>query len=186
MAGVHRGARECGRLTTRGARAAGRPHEAHRRALAGRRKRSLLEGSHLCVHSSAFALGLDRWPQRADGPSVLRRWINLIRAFAQELVGLQPEAILTGGTPVTAAVQRETRTIPIVFVGASIQIQNDAYFFPNLPPLAATSPALWKQRWRASGWSCSRRSPPALSGSRPCLIPTRSPLSEDISYPRSR
>jgi putative ABC transport system substrate-binding protein len=31
------------------------------------------------------------------------------------LVGLQPDIILTSGTPATAAVQRETRTIPIVF-----------------------------------------------------------------------
>jgi putative ABC transport system substrate-binding protein len=47
------------------------------------------------------------------------RWtggdINRIRALAQELVGLQPDIIVTHGTPVTAAVQRETRTIPIVF-----------------------------------------------------------------------
>jgi putative ABC transport system substrate-binding protein len=35
------------------------------------------------------------------------------------LVGLQPDIILTGGTPPTAAVQRETRTIPIVFVNVS-------------------------------------------------------------------
>jgi putative ABC transport system substrate-binding protein len=47
------------------------------------------------------------------------RWagdINRIRALAQELVGLQPDIILTHGTPATVAVQRETRTIPIVFV----------------------------------------------------------------------
>jgi putative ABC transport system substrate-binding protein len=31
------------------------------------------------------------------------------------LVGLQPDIILTGGTPATAALQQETRTIPIVF-----------------------------------------------------------------------
>jgi putative tryptophan/tyrosine transport system substrate-binding protein len=47
------------------------------------------------------------------------RWygdeINRMRALAQELVGLQPAIILTGGTPATIAVQRETRTIPIVF-----------------------------------------------------------------------
>jgi putative ABC transport system substrate-binding protein len=42
---------------------------------------------------------------------------NRIRALAQELVGLQPDIILTN-TASTAAVQRETRTIPIVFVGA--------------------------------------------------------------------
>jgi putative ABC transport system substrate-binding protein len=40
---------------------------------------------------------------------------NRIRALAHELVGLQPDIILTGGTPATVAVQRETRTIPIVF-----------------------------------------------------------------------
>jgi putative ABC transport system substrate-binding protein len=47
------------------------------------------------------------------------RWsggdINRTRALAREIVGLEPDIILAGGTPVTAAVQRETRTIPIVF-----------------------------------------------------------------------
>jgi putative ABC transport system substrate-binding protein len=39
-----------------------------------------------------------------------------MRALAQELVGLQPDIILTNGnTPATVAVLRETRTIPIVF-----------------------------------------------------------------------
>ena len=46
------------------------------------------------------------------------RWtgadINRIRALAQELVGLQPDIIMTQGTPPTAALQQETRTIPIV------------------------------------------------------------------------
>jgi putative ABC transport system substrate-binding protein len=48
-----------------------------------------------------------------------RRWAggdsNLIRALAQELVGLQPDIILTDSTPSSVALQRETRTIPIVF-----------------------------------------------------------------------
>jgi putative ABC transport system substrate-binding protein len=44
---------------------------------------------------------------------------NRIRALAQELVGLQPDIILAGGDPVTAAIQRETRTIPIVFTGVA-------------------------------------------------------------------
>src|SRR6516165_4685987 len=51
-----------------------------------------------------------RWPG-ADA--------NRIRALAQELVGLQPDIILTGGTPETVALQRETRTIPIVFAAVS-------------------------------------------------------------------
>jgi putative ABC transport system substrate-binding protein len=51
------------------------------------------------------------------------RWgggdINRIRALAQELVGLQPDIILAHVTPATVALQRETRTIPIVFVEVS-------------------------------------------------------------------
>src|SRR6516165_8312630 len=51
------------------------------------------------------------------------RWagddISRIRAFAQELVGLQPDIILVNGTQTTATLQRETRTIPIVFVNVS-------------------------------------------------------------------
>src|SRR5262249_2571177 len=48
------------------------------------------------------------------------RWaggdINRTRALAQELVGLQPDIILASTTQATVAIQRETRTIPIVFV----------------------------------------------------------------------
>ncbi len=45
--------------------------------------------------------------------------INRIRALAQELVGLQPDIIVTIGTPTTVAVQQETRTIPIVFANVA-------------------------------------------------------------------
>jgi putative ABC transport system substrate-binding protein len=41
--------------------------------------------------------------------------INRLRALAQELVGLKPDIILAYGTLATLALQRETRTIPIVF-----------------------------------------------------------------------
>ena len=59
----------------------------------------------------------------ADGRNVRidLRWasgdIDRIRALAQELVGLQPDIILATSTVATAALQRETRTIPIVFAG---------------------------------------------------------------------
>ena len=45
--------------------------------------------------------------------------INRIRALAQELVGLQSDIIVAAGTPGTVALQRETRTIPIVMVNAA-------------------------------------------------------------------
>jgi ABC-type uncharacterized transport system substrate-binding protein len=40
---------------------------------------------------------------------------NRIRALAQELVGLQPDIIVTNGSVAIVALQRETLTIPIVF-----------------------------------------------------------------------
>jgi putative ABC transport system substrate-binding protein len=53
------------------------------------------------------------------------RWagddINRMRPLAQELVGLQPDIIVTNGTPATVALQRETQTIPIVFAGVVAQ-----------------------------------------------------------------
>jgi putative ABC transport system substrate-binding protein len=51
------------------------------------------------------------------------RWpgddINRTRALAQELVGSQPDMIVTSGTVATVAVQRETQTIPIVFASVA-------------------------------------------------------------------
>ena len=44
---------------------------------------------------------------------------NRVRALAQELVGLQPDIILAGGTSATIPLQRETRTIPVVFVNVT-------------------------------------------------------------------
>jgi putative tryptophan/tyrosine transport system substrate-binding protein len=59
----------------------------------------------------------------AEGRNLLieTRWgggsdVTRARTFSKELVALQPDVILAQGTPVTAALQRETRTIPIVFV----------------------------------------------------------------------
>jgi putative ABC transport system substrate-binding protein len=96
--------------------AARRPGTAHRSALPVRRKRSPGEGFLRPFTQALAGLG---W---ADGRNVRLdlRWhggdINRIRALAQELVGLQPDIIVTTGTAATAALQRETRTIPVVFV----------------------------------------------------------------------
>jgi putative ABC transport system substrate-binding protein len=47
------------------------------------------------------------------------RWapaqIDLMRAFAKELVDLRPDVILSNSTPATAALKHETATVPIVF-----------------------------------------------------------------------
>src|SRR5258708_4170020 len=50
---------------------------------------------------------------------------NRIRALAQELVGLQPDILLADSIPATAAVQRETRTIPIVVMNVGDPVTSD-------------------------------------------------------------
>jgi putative ABC transport system substrate-binding protein len=55
---------------------------------------------------------------------------NRMRTLAQELVGVRPHIIVTDSTPPTAAVQRETRTIPIVFAIAADPVASG--FVPKL------------------------------------------------------
>src|SRR6202047_2537044 len=57
--------------------------------------------------------------------------IDLMRIFAKGLIDLRPDVILANTTPVTAALQRETRTIPIVFVIVSDPV--GAGFVAGLP-----------------------------------------------------
>jgi putative ABC transport system substrate-binding protein len=40
---------------------------------------------------------------------------DLLHTFAKELIGLQPDVLLASSTPTTAALARETQTIPIIF-----------------------------------------------------------------------
>jgi putative tryptophan/tyrosine transport system substrate-binding protein len=60
-----------------------------------------------------------------DGRSIRidHRWaagsVDRMRLFARELVDLNPDALVTISTPATAALQAETRTIPIVFAWVS-------------------------------------------------------------------
>ena len=87
---------------------------------------------------------------------------NRMRVLAHELVGLQPDVILAAGTPATAALRREMRTIPIVFGNVADPVA--AGMSRGSSARVGTSPALptTKPRWEASGLSCSRRPRPGL------------------------
>jgi putative tryptophan/tyrosine transport system substrate-binding protein len=73
----------------------------------------------------------------ADGRNIRvdARWTNgevdRARTFAKELAELRPDVILATTTPATAAMQRETSTIPIVFAVVSDPV--GAGFVVNLP-----------------------------------------------------
>jgi putative ABC transport system substrate-binding protein len=78
---------------------------------------------------------------------------NRMLALAQELVGLRPDVILASAQA-TFAMQRATRTIPIVFVNVSDPVASGIV-------ARLDRPSGNKPHWEASGLSCSRRSPPA-------------------------
>jgi ABC-type uncharacterized transport system substrate-binding protein len=83
-------------------------------------------GTDGIVRDAAFKLGLERrgW---TDGRNVRIDTHLLTPAFsseqtlkvAKELVALQPDVIVAQTTPYTAALQQQTRTVPIVFVNVS-------------------------------------------------------------------
>jgi hypothetical protein len=89
-----------------------------------RRVAVLMGWSETETYRSWFIAFVERLAQLGwtDGRNVRieQRWTNAdidrTRAFANELIELQPDVILAGTTPVTAALRRATRTIPIIFV----------------------------------------------------------------------
>ena len=80
---------------------------------------------------------------RAGNVRMDLRWFgddtNRMRALARELVASQPDIILANSTPATAALQRETRTIPIVFANVSDPVASG--IVARLNQRAGTSPA---------------------------------------------
>src|SRR5262249_51213292 len=71
-----------------------------------------------------FAGALEKLGWKPNSNLIMEtRWaggdVNRMRMFAKELVSLQPDGILANTTPDVAAFQRETKTIPIVFVVVS-------------------------------------------------------------------
>jgi putative ABC transport system substrate-binding protein len=105
-------------LAARGARAAGQPRAAHRLLIPGD-KNEPVRKAYVAAFTQALA-GLG-WTDGRNARMDLR-WgrgdSNRIRALAQELISLQPDIIVTNTTAATTALQRETRTIPIVFRAA--------------------------------------------------------------------
>ena len=72
------------------------------------------------------------------------RWsggdIGRVRMFAEELVDLRPDVILSITTPATGAVQRETHTVPIVFAAVGNPV-GDGFVAEPVGAPAEISPA---------------------------------------------
>jgi len=106
-----------------------------------------------------------------------------IPGLAKELIALQPEVLLAQSTAAARALQRETQTLPIVFVHVSDPIARGSS--PAWPGRKPISPACCTTRRASSanGWPCSRRCRRALRAL-PCLPTARPRLSIISCAPR--
>ena len=92
---------------------------------------------------AGFRLGLEKrgWSEgrnvRIDYPFAPASSPDQVQLFAKELVAMRPDVIFAQTTPVVAALQRETRTIPIVFAALADPIGSG--FIASLPHPAAIS-----------------------------------------------
>ena len=106
-------------MAARVSRAAAGPDAADRRADGLSGERSKCAGLSPALRGSLAKL---RWTE-GDNLRIEVRWAtgdtDRIRTLAKELVDLRPDVILGQTTPVTDALIRGTRTIPIVFVTVS-------------------------------------------------------------------
>jgi putative tryptophan/tyrosine transport system substrate-binding protein len=91
--------------------------------------------------------------------------VDQTQVMAKELVALQPDVILAQATMVITALQRESRAIPIVFVGLADPIGSG--FVANLPRPGSnvTVTVCWRHRKKsdrpAAGFPIRTRLPPA-------------------------
>jgi putative tryptophan/tyrosine transport system substrate-binding protein len=123
----------------------------------------------------------------ADGRNVRvdLRWgggdINQIRAFAQELVGLQPDIVVTNATPPTIAVQRETRTVPIVFVGVGDPVASSIVARLDRPSGNITGFALYEGSLGGKWCELLSEIAPGLKRVAIMFNPSTAPLSSLVS-----
>jgi hypothetical protein len=96
------------------------------------RERSGISTVCFCFPGGTGAIGLDRWPQCGR---IEQRWtnadLNRTSTLVKDLVATRPDVILTSTTPVTAALKRESSTVPIVFTIVSDPV--GAGFVASLP-----------------------------------------------------
>jgi putative ABC transport system substrate-binding protein len=127
-----------------------------------------------------------------DGRNVRfeQRWTNgdtnRASAFVTELIGSQPDVIFCSTTAVTAALHRETGTIPIVFAIVSDPVGSG--FVAGLPRPGGNITGFTNIEAAMGGkWlSLLKEIAPGIKRAAFMSIPTPRPAPENISWPRSR
>jgi putative tryptophan/tyrosine transport system substrate-binding protein len=118
------------------------------------------------------------------------RWaggnVDRARMWAKELVKLQPDVILAHTTPATAALQRETRTIPLVFVTVADPVGSGFVASLARPGGNITGFMLYDPSMGGKWLELLLRSRPASGGLQRCSTPTRHLLPKQLMCPHSR
>ena len=148
-----------------------RPHAARARKADRLRRIGVLDGhsrkrsgravAHFC-HSSR---NCKNWVGRRAQLKIELRWsggdASRIKDYTAELVRLAPHVIVANSSPVVAALERETRSIRIVFVVVNDPVEQG--FIPSMAQPGATSPGFHLSIFLCSGsrFNCSGKSRPA-------------------------
>jgi putative ABC transport system substrate-binding protein len=113
------------------------------------------------------------------------RWgagdINRIRALAQELVGLQPDILVTNTTPATAALQRVTRTVPIVFANVAEPVASGIVARLDRPSGNITGFATWEASMGGKWLELLSEIAPGLKRAAIMFNPDTAPVSSFMS-----
>ena len=95
------------------------PSAADRRAHVFGRGRPGFTAPRDRIFAGLAGIRLDRWPQRTYRIPLGAGNTDRYRDYAAELISLAPDVILVSSGSALAAVQKATRTVPIVFVNVS-------------------------------------------------------------------
>ena len=80
-----------------------------------------------------------------------------MQVLAKELIALQPDVIFSRSTPVTGALVKQTRAIPLVFVVVSDPVGEGFVASVARPGGNATGFTNAESSLTGNGWACSRR-----------------------------
>ena len=100
------------------------------------------------------------------------RWgidnVERTQAAIAELLALSPDVILAGTSRTVVALQRATRTVPIVFTNIYEPVAKALFRASHIQAAILVASRWWRPRSERSGWGCSRRSHRISRASRSC------------------
>ena len=97
-----------------------------------------------------------------------------VRAILMELISLAPDVLVSNSNLVTAVVQAEVRTTPIVFISIGDPVESGFVSNEARPNSNLTGFANWEMSMSGKWLGCSRRSRPRSNASGSWCIPRRS------------